>query len=44
MKLRYGLIVDLAQHVGEPGLRVDFVEFGGEEQRVDGGGAFTIAV
>src|SRR4249920_2623861 len=30
-----------SEHVGEPGLRVDIVEFGGGDQRVDRSGAFS---
>jgi hypothetical protein len=44
VELCHRLIVDPAQFVGEPCLRIDIVEFGGDDQRVDGGGAFTAAV
>ena len=36
-----GVIGQARQHVGEPGLRVDVVELGGLDQRVDRGGAAT---
>ena len=38
------VIGDALQHVGEPGLQVDFVELGGADQRVDGGGPLAAAV
>jgi hypothetical protein len=38
------VIVDARQHVGEPGLRIDAVELGGLDQRVDDGGARAAAV
>src|SRR5580704_8992780 len=38
------VIGDAAQHVGEPGLRVDVIELGGADQRIDGGGALAAAV
>ena len=34
-----GVIRQAGEHVGEPGLRVDIVELGGRDQRVDGSGA-----
>ena len=34
-----GMILQACEHVGEPGLRIDVVELGGLDQRVDGGGA-----
>ena len=34
-----GVIGQASQHVGEPSLRIDIVELGGCDQRVDGGGA-----
>jgi hypothetical protein len=33
------MILQAREDVGEPGLRVDVVEFDGLDQRVDGGGA-----
>jgi hypothetical protein len=33
------MIWESGEHVGEPGARVDVVELGGLDQRVDGGGA-----
>ena len=39
-----GVIGDAAQRVGEPGLRIDVVEFGGADQRVDGRGTLTATV
>ena len=38
------MIGDAAQHVGEPGLRVDVVELGGGDQGVHRGGALATAV
>ena len=38
------VIGDAAQHVGEPGLRVDVVELGGRDQGVDGGGTLAATV
>ena len=35
---------ETAQNVGEPGLGVDVVEFGGVDQAVDDGGALTAAI
>ncbi len=31
-----GMIGQPSQHIGEPGLRIDIVELGGGDQRVDG--------
>ena len=33
------MIRQTGKHVGEPGLRIDVVELGGLDERVDGGGA-----
>ena len=38
------MISDPAQHVGEPGLRVDVVELGGLDQGVDGSGTTAARV
>ena len=38
------MIVDPAQDVGEPGLRIDVVEFGRPDQRVHRGGALATAI
>jgi len=38
------VIVDPAQHVGEPGLRIDVVEFGRHDQRVHRAGALATAI
>ena len=38
------LIGDAGEHVGEPGLRVDVVHLGGDDQRVHGGGPVAAAV
>ena len=35
---------DAGEDVGEPGLRIDIVELGGADQRVDDGGALTTAI
>jgi hypothetical protein len=41
----FGRIVGQScEHVGEPGLRIDAVELGGLDQRVDGGGALAALV
>jgi hypothetical protein len=34
MRAAGGVVGNAAQHVGEPGLRVDVVELGGDDQRV----------
>jgi hypothetical protein len=33
------MIGQAGEHIGEPGLRVDVIELGGLDQRIDGGGA-----
>lgn len=38
------MIVDVNQHMAQPGLGVDTVEFGGADQRVDRGGTLATAV
>jgi hypothetical protein len=38
------MIGDAGEYVGEPGLRVDVVELGGGDQRVDRRGALAAAV
>jgi hypothetical protein len=38
------LIGDAAQHIGEPGLRIDGVEFGRGNQGIDRGGALAATV
>ena len=38
------MIIDPAQHVGEPGLRIDVVELGRGDQRVHRGGALVAAI
>ena len=38
------MVGDAAQHVGEPGLRVDVVELGGGDQRVHGRRPFAAVV
>ena len=44
MEPRGRVIGDAAQHVGEPGLRVDVVELGGGDQGVDRGGPLAAAI
>ena len=39
-----GVIGDAGEDVGEPGLRVDVVELGGDDQGVHEGGALTAAI
>jgi hypothetical protein len=39
-----GVRCDSAEDVGEPGLWIDVVEFGGLQESVDGGGAFGSAI
>jgi hypothetical protein len=39
-----GMIRQAGEHVGEPGLRIDIVEFGGCDQRVNGGGSASTFV
>ena len=41
---RIGMVGDAGEHVGEPGLRIDVVELGGDDQAVDDGGALAAAV
>jgi hypothetical protein len=41
---RGGVVGNATQDVGEPGLRIDIVEFGGADQRVDGRGALAAAI
>ena len=41
---RGGMIGDATQHIGEPGLGVDAVEFGGGDQGVDCGRALAAAI
>ena len=38
------MIVDPAQHIGEPGLRIDIVQPGGRDESVEGGGALAAAI
>ena len=38
------MIGDAGEHVGEPGLRIDVVELGGLDQRVDRRGALAAAI
>jgi hypothetical protein len=38
------VIGDAGEHIGEPGLRVDVVELGGLDQRVEDGGALPAAI
>jgi len=38
------VVGDTGKHVGEPGLGVDVVELGGDDQAVDDGGALATAV
>jgi hypothetical protein len=38
------MIGDAAQHIGEPGLRIDAVEFGGGNQGIDRGCALATAI
>jgi hypothetical protein len=39
-----GMIVQASHDVGEPGLRVDVIEFGGFDEGVDGRGTATAVV
>jgi hypothetical protein len=38
------MAIDAAEDVGEPGLRIDAVQFGGLNEREHGGGALAAAV
>ena len=44
MEARGSVIVDPMQHVGEPGLRIDAVELGGDDQAVEKSGALSAPV
>ena len=44
VKPRSRMVCNAAQHVGEPGLWVDIVEFGRADQRVDRSGMLTAAI
>ena len=39
-----GMLGDPSQDVGEPGLRIDVVHFGGDDEAVHGRGALSTAV
>ena len=38
------MVCDVAQDIGQPGARIDAVELGGDDQRVDSSGALAAAV
>jgi hypothetical protein len=38
------MIIDPAEHVGEPGLRIDAVQLGGLDQREHRGGTFPTPI
>jgi hypothetical protein len=38
------VICDVGEDIGEPSLRIDIVELGGLDQRVDNGGALAAAL
>ena len=44
MEAGCGVVVDPAQHVGEPGVRVGVVQLGGDDERLHGRGAVAAAV
>ena len=44
MQLGSRVIIDPAENIGEPGLRIDTVELGSGDQRVDRHGALAAAV
>ncbi len=35
---------DAGQHIGEPGLGIDIVHLGGDDQAIDGGGSGPAAI
>ena len=43
VELLSGMAGDAGEHVGEPGLRIDVVQFGGDDQAVEDGGALAAA-
>ena len=38
------MLGDALEHIGQPGLRVDLIELGGPDQRVEDGGALAAAI
>ena len=44
MELRCLVIVDAAEHIGEPGFGIDVVELGGGDERVDRRCSFAAAI
>jgi len=44
VKLIDRVLGDAGEHVGQPGLRIDIVQFGGDDQAVDRRGALSAAI
>jgi len=44
MEAGCGVVVDPAQHIGEPGTRVDVVQLGGDDERIRCRGAVAAAI
>jgi len=44
MEARGSVIVDPMQHVGEPRLRIDAVELGGDDQAIEKSGALSATI